>query len=269
MSVQALSWVLENSEARLGARLVLIAIANEADRLGEKCFASVTTLAAAAKMSERQTRTTLRALEKLGEIEHAGLSRFGTNIYRLPGMAQDRLLVEAGANLAGAESAPGQNPTEGGAESDRGVSDSAPDPQSTTNPRSLSVARPDVEGLCSLLANLIEANGVKRPTVTERWRAEMRRLVDRDGYDAGTVEAVIRWATADHFWRPNILSAPKLREKFPTLLLRMREKPRRGTEHTLDRLARDLVEEVNDGGQRNGQGSGPAAVGALPRVASR
>jgi hypothetical protein len=79
--------------------------------------------------------------------------------------------------------------------------------------------RPDVEALCDLLADLIEANGVKRPTVTQRWRDAARLLMDRDEYTAEQVEWIARWATSHEFWRANILSMPTLREKFGQLKL--------------------------------------------------
>ena len=38
--------------------------------------------------------------------------------------------------------------------------------------------------------------------------------------DVDTVETVIDFATSDNFWRANILSANKLREKIPTTLFK-------------------------------------------------
>lgn len=79
--------------------------------------------------------------------------------------------------------------------------------------------RTDVEGLCTLLADLIEANGVKRPRVTKRWRDAARLLLDRDGYTVEQVQWMARWATSHEFWRANVLSMPTLREKFDQLKL--------------------------------------------------
>jgi len=44
-------------------------------------------------------------------------------------------------------------------------------------------------------------------------------MIDRDGRDPEGVKAAIEYATGDDFWRANILSAPKLREKFDQLSL--------------------------------------------------
>ena len=81
--------------------------------------------------------------------------------------------------------------------------------------------REDVEALCALLADLIEANGSKRPTITKRWRDAARLMLDSDGRALAEAERVIRWSQADGFWKTNILSMPKLREKYDQLRLRM------------------------------------------------
>ena len=74
--------------------------------------------------------------------------------------------------------------------------------------------------LCELLADLIESNGSKRPTVTKRWVNEMRLLVERDGRTTKQVENMIRWCQQDPFWRSNILSVTKLRAKYDQMRLK-------------------------------------------------
>lgn len=73
--------------------------------------------------------------------------------------------------------------------------------------------------LSHLLADLIAVNDPngKRPKVTKRWADAERLLIDRDGRTAEQVEAIIRWSQADEFWRANVLSMAKLREKFAQL----------------------------------------------------
>ena len=77
----------------------------------------------------------------------------------------------------------------------------------------------DVLRLCDILVNRIEGNGSKRPTVTKAWRDAARLMLDRDGRTVDEVVKVIDWCQADEFWRGNILSMPKLREKFDQLRL--------------------------------------------------
>lgn len=80
----------------------------------------------------------------------------------------------------------------------------------------------DVERLCALLAELVEANGSKRPPVTARWRQECDRLIRIDGRTAEQVERAIRWSQADGFWCTNVLSMPTLRKHYDRLRLAAR-----------------------------------------------
>jgi helix-turn-helix protein len=124
----------------------------------------------------------------------------------------------------------------------------------------------DAEILCLLLAELIEGNGSKRPPITQQWRDEARRLLDRDHRDPHEAERVMRWCQADPFWRSNVLSMPKFRQRYDQLRLRMEQpndhRPR--YEGVLDRMAREVVEGVN-GDNRTDQGAGAPPVRSLPR----
>jgi hypothetical protein len=79
--------------------------------------------------------------------------------------------------------------------------------------------RADVEQVCAHLADKIAANGSKKPATTEKWRTEARRLIDADMRPVAEIMRVIDWCQADKFWRSNILSMPKLREKYDQLRL--------------------------------------------------
>lgn len=101
----------------------------------------------------------------------------------------------------------------------------------------------DVDRLCTLLADLIEANGSKRPTVTNTWRVECDRLIRLDGKTPAKIEACIRWCQQDPFWRANILSMPTLRKQYERLRLNAQRPPvaqngrRAKGQDTLDKLA--------------------------------
>jgi hypothetical protein len=82
--------------------------------------------------------------------------------------------------------------------------------------------RPDVERICEHLAGRIEANGSKRPTITKGWRDAARLMLDRDRIAEADVIACIDWCQRDEFWRANVLSLPKLREKYDQLRLQAR-----------------------------------------------
>ena len=90
-------------------------------------------------------------------------------------------------------------------------------------------ASEDAIRLCEVLRGLIVTNDPKSPAgklsakQSGNWITDMDRLIRLDGRDPTEVERVIRWCQADNFWRSNILSAKKLREKYSQLLLKMRE----------------------------------------------
>lgn len=79
--------------------------------------------------------------------------------------------------------------------------------------------RADVDALLDLLDEQIEANGGKIPTRSKKNVDAARLLLTRDGKTVDQVSAAIRWSQSDEFWRSNILSMSKLREKYDTLRL--------------------------------------------------
>jgi len=81
------------------------------------------------------------------------------------------------------------------------------------------IPRDDVRTICEHLADRIEGNGSKRPVITQGWLREARLLIDNDGRTVDQVLKAIDWSQSDSFWRINILSMPKLREKFDQLRL--------------------------------------------------
>ncbi len=135
---------------------------------------------------------------------------------------------------------------------------------SSSRPRSLRDSdadddRPDVDALCQHLAERIEANGSKRPTITKRWRTSARLLLDVDGRTPDQVRAAIDWCQTDEFWRANVMSMPKLREKYDQLRLAA----------TRNRPGRDRVSDILRGeyawaeqAEREHAASRPAIGGA-------
>lgn len=79
--------------------------------------------------------------------------------------------------------------------------------------------RPDVERVIQSFSDMLKANDIKhKPGQT--WRTAARLLIDRDGYTPEQIIFVAKFATADEFWKSNILSLPKLREKFEALKIK-------------------------------------------------
>lgn len=75
--------VWEHSSQKEGSLLVLLALADCAHDDGSMAFPSVKTLAHKARMSERNARYCLRALEASGEIIPEGHHISGTTVYRI------------------------------------------------------------------------------------------------------------------------------------------------------------------------------------------
>lgn len=94
--------------------------------------------------------------------------------------------------------------------------------------------RPEIDQICNRLADRIEANGSKRPVITKRWRDAARLMLDADHRTQQQIHAAIDWCQNHEFWRANILSMPKLREKYEQLSLQA-QRPNNGSVIHIDR----------------------------------
>ncbi len=114
MSWQAVTWVLEQSESTLGARLVLLAIASHANREGKNSWPSTDTIALETRLSIRDVYYCLKMLRDSGELAiRSGKTKGVANRYALP-------LVEKWVDSIGTRSAKiaeggMQNPAKGSA----------------------------------------------------------------------------------------------------------------------------------------------------------
>lgn len=212
---------------------------------------TVAELAGKARLSERAVQSATADLIRLGELTvtpRAEGHRNGYSLSLLRGADIAPLPDGSPADSAplpasrGAESAPPQNlhPAESAplvekqAGQDRGA-DSAPleisDVLSSSTGSHLAEVketpakppplpgRPDVERLCTRLADRIEANGSRRPVISRKWRDAARLLIDKDGRTEEQVLAAIDWCQDDEFWRSNVMSMPTLRDKYDRLRL--------------------------------------------------
>lgn len=120
--------------------------------------------------------------------------------------------------------------------------------------------RPDIQHLLDLLDAEIISNGGKAPSRTKKNHDAMRLLLDKDGRTVDQVERAIRWCQADEFWRSNILSASKLREKYDQLRLAAERKrgPSKSWAQQRDENAIAIVNQYRETG--NGQGADGATA---------
>lgn len=101
MSVQASTWAWENSEVGGNALLVLLAVADAANREGENSCQSMPTLARMTRTSRATVARALKTLTELGELEKVGVhGRYKTSIYRLAKMG---VTEPSDAEIEGAE----------------------------------------------------------------------------------------------------------------------------------------------------------------------
>jgi hypothetical protein len=56
----------------------------------------------------------------------------------------------------------------------------------------------------------------------QKWADDMRKLIETDKIDKRLARDVMVWVTKDSFWKTNVMSAKKLREKFSELAIKMK-----------------------------------------------
>ena len=110
-----------------------------------------------------------------------------------------------------------------------------------------------------ILANKPDA---RVPENLDSWADTFRLMVERDGRSCQQVAAVIDWCQSDDFWRANILSANKLRQKFDQLELQMQRPARADPQERIPRGFAGLMqmrEEIEE--RERKRGAQPARSG--------
>lgn len=77
-------------------------------------------------------------------------------------------------------------------------------------------------GLVSKVAAEAGVEHLIRKANLQSWADDFRKLVELDGVDKRQAKEVMDWVTQDPFWKTNVLSARKLREKFAELAIKMK-----------------------------------------------
>ena len=239
MSVKVSTWVWHEATRNDGTEVagnelvLLLALADVADDYGRCRFVdeeSGLTYDALAEKVRVHRRTVIRMVATLRE---AGLIDVTKGVKGRPN--EFRLLVpiaaKSGDNLAPNESEGVEDSVTTGADSvttDAVFGDNVDSRTSYQRKRDVDVSSSAIstvgqrfaQPLCDVLVGELIENGVKYPTpMPKRWLDAARLLVDVDGRDPHQAKALIEWACRDGFWRSNILSMPKFREKFDQLRL--------------------------------------------------
>ena len=98
-----------------------------------------------------------------------------------------------------------------------GDGDGDGDGDEKTSSSEVAARRPDIAALLDHLDRNVEANGFRRANRTKKQVDAARLILDRDGRPLDEAHRLIEWATSDEFWRPNIRSMSKFREKYDQL----------------------------------------------------
>ena len=83
----------------------------------------------------------------------------------------------------------------------------------------------DAYALARYLEKCIAENEPKFPQSEkqrQRWAKDFDLMLRIDKIDADDIAAVIEWSQNDNFWRSNILSGKKVREKYQQLVMKMK-----------------------------------------------
>ncbi len=70
-------------------------------------------------------------------------------------------------------------------------------------------------------SRLNNLSDVEKESTIQRWARDIELLVRRNLQDPALIEEVIRFCTSDGFWKANILSDAKLRDKWDTLVVQL------------------------------------------------
>lgn len=230
------------SEMDPSPRLIVLALLTKADNatavVPKEHSPSLTTLQAMTGLARSALAEWLNALEDAGWVKRlrppVGVRTEQTTYVLLEG-AQQVVRRPRHRPSARRTSSPGGpvlvRPADEGSPPGGPATTKNPQPKPQPKSRRQSDEEPlreDVEKVCTHLADRIEANGSKRPTITKAWRTEARLLIDKDGRTVEQILRCIDWCQDDGFWRSNILSLPKLREKYDQLRLAAQRAPASG-----------------------------------------
>ena len=244
MSIEAINWALNHAPCENSTqKLVLFALANHAHPDGTSAFPSVARIMRYTLLSERAIRLHLAGLEELGLIERGDASIVASYINRADRRPQGwnlRLDKISGVPLVQVVEVRGASSAGNGVHlvHERGAGD-APKPYIEPSIEPSSVFMSEAVQLCNLLAHLIHENGSRLPKVTNRWIRDMEKIMRLDCRTPQQVEMAIRWCQKSSFWKANILSPSKLRDKYDQLRL---QASREMASHSLSGLSDFLAE---------------------------
>lgn len=255
MSLDAMVWALKHAPVDDPiAHLVLIGLADHADPDGREARPSQKRLAEYVNVTDRTVRTKLRLLEESGLIvpgDYQTVAHLRAD--RRPLVWDLCMDVRKGSGRAEADSGRNSDDVTTGSRvqprpeagrthdrntaSDRTVLEPSIEPSENNVGDSAAgddvltgelveygqvsapaLVRDDVAEVCGIVKDHVYAVTGERPHGGKRWEQQARLMLDNDGRTVDEVRALMAWVTASAFWSTNVLSVPKLRTKWPTLV---------------------------------------------------
>lgn len=251
------SWLIRSSDLTTPELCVLLVLMSRINADGV-CWPKTETIA---KESRTSKRTVLRALASLKERGLVSWERrvdddgsLTSSLYRTHletagrrgGGATESQGVVTERHKGGATVAQKQDPpNKTNSEEKEETPSSADAPEISTG--SALIADPlvqAVERVCEHLVQRISADGSRKPTITKAWRDAARLLMTKDGRTEEQVHLAIDWCQDHAFWHSNILSMPKLREKYDQLQKQAKAQRDQSAARPLDRGAEILRAEM-------------------------
>lgn len=90
----------------------------------------------------------------------------------------------------------------------------------TAKSRKISYSEEDLKAAHWIFGLIQKLNPSSRAPIFESWANDIRLMRERDGRELREICELFRWANQDAFWRSNILSPSKLREKWDQLAIK-------------------------------------------------
>lgn len=206
----------ENGAAHLGAWLAIVEVAAKCDPRGTLLRESgkphdSASLSRISRLPASVFEEVIPRLLTIGWLETQ--DEPANEVTEIPQEAAAPAPQEGAASRAREE----RNGTEGNGTEGKESSRSRPRPAKSD----FEIAEFMFSRIKAIAPNAIGLKDAQRPITVERWANEIRLMREQDGRAPPEIRKVFEWANRDSFWRSNILSAGKLRDKFDQLKLKM------------------------------------------------
>ena len=232
MSFDAMSWATKKRTGSPTKKLILLMLADRANKEGF-CWPSMKTLVEDCELSRETISRNIKDMARDGLLhvtKHENKGRWKNNVYHLH-VTEDHRPCDGGSHDHVTQDHTNQSleslkePVVGAnapaSEFDKNKDNNQPPSLSKEiDARATACAEKIASSVLSMLPKAKSLSAGKRDKTIERWASDIEKINRIDGYDYPSIEKVVAFAVNDDFWKPNIQSGAKLREKFEMLLVK-------------------------------------------------